>query len=370
MTGSRSRVVTRGGWVRLVVVGLLVLQGGVALATAASTGAAVDDLGQGVVDGALSLRLVDVPVGADERERLYITDHVVPGARVERRIAIGNGTDEELPVALGAAVAEATDGWVLRPELEPGPTDLASWISIEPAELLLAPGEEALATVVVAVPGDAPGGEQYAAALATPPAVDGGGGVGVVNSVGLRIYLSVAGDPGAPDPVSDFEIDTFEAGRDDDGVPYVDVGVTNTGARAVDVVGEVELADEAAGLTAGPFPTAIGRTLVPGASGEVRVPLDPTLPAGPWDAVARMRSGDLERAAGAVVRFPEGSGDVGDPVDATGLRPSPGLVVPLGGGLALTVLGLVLLLRRRSQDDDEEEGPPAAGDDAPVVGAS
>lgn len=327
----------------------------------------------GVPDGALGIRLDRVPAEADPREQAYVVDSVVPGARVERDVVLLNGTAEPLRVALDAAVAQAGDGWVVRDDLEPGPDDLAAWTSVEPAVVEVPARGEARATVTIVVPGDAPGGEQYAVVLATPPTTDAGGGVGVVNRVGMRIYLAVAAD-GVEVAPADFTIDTLAAGRDEDGGPYVQVGVTSTGGRAIDVAGELQLRARDGSLQAGPFGVAVGRTLGPGASGTVLVPVDPTLPVGPWEAEVVLRSGALERAASATLRFPADSGQLDAPTVALPLLRERDTASVVASGLLVTAAVLLVLVlmrvrrRRDAEPEDAPDGPPTHADPAEVDG--
>ena len=88
-------------------------------------------------------------------------------------------------------------------------------------------GAKSLATVTIAVPGDASPGERYGVVWAElPAAIPPGGGIAAVNRVGVRIYLSVGQ---GNEPASDFGITTFEARRDADGNPLVAAIVHNTG---------------------------------------------------------------------------------------------------------------------------------------------
>jgi hypothetical protein len=81
-------------------------------------------------------------------------------------------------------------------------------------------------------------------------------------------------------------------------------------------------------------------TLGIGDAGTITVALDKRVPAGPWDARVKLRSGLLVRTARATITFPVGK------------APGPGSAGPnpLVWGLVALVLGalvLLLVLRRR-----------------------
>src|SRR5437762_204087 len=86
--------------------------------------------------------------------------------------------------------------------------------------------------------------------LSTSPP-DTGGGITQVSRVGIRLYISVgAGGP----PAAAFTIDTLTAQRSADGAPTVVAAVQNTGGRALDMNGSMELRNGPGGLSAGPYP--------------------------------------------------------------------------------------------------------------------
>ena len=242
--------------------------------------------------GGIGLRLIDAPVPArnDPRARVYIVDHLAPGRVIHRRIEVSN-----------------TDGRVT-------------------------------ATVTIAVPRDAPPGEQYGVVWAearSAPIV--GGGVIQVSRVGIRLYLSVG--PGGP-PAANFTIDSLTAKRSPDGRPVVLANVRNTGGRALDVNGTLQLLAGPGGLSAGPFPATLGATLAIGDGGPVTIALDRRLPAGPWDARITLRSGLLERRARATITFP----DTGASPLVIATTPRPGWLYPAVAGLVVLLLGTAALL--------------------------
>jgi hypothetical protein len=120
-----------------------------------------------------------------------------------------------------------------------------------------------------------------------------GGGVIQVSRVGIRLYLSVG--PGGP-PAANFTIDSLKARRSPDGRPLVVAMVHNTGGRALDMNGPLQLLAGPGGLSAGPFPATLGVTLAIGDTEPVTIPLDKQLPAGPWNAQITLHS-DCSTAA-------------------------------------------------------------------------
>src|SRR6185503_8677363 len=163
--------------------------------------------------------------------------------------------------------------------------------------------------------------------------------------VGIRLYLSVG--PGGP-PAANFTIDSLTAKRSPDGRPVVLANVHNTGGRALDMNGTLELLGGPGGLSAGPFSATLGVTLAIGDTEPVTIALDKQLPSGPWDSQLRLRSGLIERIARATITYP----DAGASLPATTTPARPGWLYPALAAF-LTMLLLVIavllgiLLRRR-----------------------
>ena len=153
----------------------------------------------------------------------------------------------------------------------------------------------------------------------------------------------------AQPPAADFTIDSLTAQRSPDGLPTVLATVHNTGGRALDLAGSLEMLNGPGGLSAGPFPATPGFTLAIGASGQVTIALDERVPDGPWDATLTLHSGLLERSATASIIFP-GSGSA---------LPVPVTAAEGGWPLAAIALvvallcGLVLLVRRTKVPADD-----------------
>ena len=211
-------------------------------------------------------------------------------------------------------------------------------MSITPASLIVPSGKAVKATAHFQIPADAAAGETYGGILADAPP-QSNGSVAVGGRVGIRVYLFVTAG-GAPK--SDFTIDSLQAVRTADGTPEVFAVVHNTGARALDMRGSLELSNGPGGLSAGPFPAHLGTTLAPGQSAQVRVPLDKAIRGGPWRAVIDMTSGLLARRAEGSITFPEASSTVSPVVKAKALPlyQDRGVLIPVAGAL----IGLLLLI--------------------------
>jgi hypothetical protein len=303
------------------------------------------------VAGGIGLRLVDVPVGErnDPRAQLYIVDHLAPGTVIDRRIEVSNTTDVTAHVELYAAAATIGHGSFLGAEGRT-PNELSTWTSVDPSVSDVPAGGHVMATVTVAVPNDAAPGERYGVVWAEArSAPAGSGGVIEVNRVGIRLYLSVG--PGNA-PAADFTIDSLTAARSPEGRPMVLASVHNTGGRALDMSGTLELLAGPGGLRAGPFPADLGTTLGVGDTEPVTIVLDERVPAGPWDARIILQSGLLERSARATISFP--AAGAAAPVNTSSSRPTwwylavAGLVALLVGIPAL----VSLRLRRRRRRTD------------------
>lgn len=293
----------------------------------------------------VGIRLVDAPSNRadDPRARLYIVDHLAPGTTITRRVEVSNDTDATQTVQLYPAAA-GVGGGSFRFEDGRAANDLTGWTTVDPPTVEPAPRGKAAATVRIAVPADASPGERYAVVWAElAAAAPAGGGISTVNRVGVRVYLSVG--PGG-EPASDFAITSLDARRSEDGKPVVAATVRNTGGRALDLSGELRLTKGPGGLSAGPFNADLGTTLGLGQSEPVVVALDPAIPAGPWDATIKLRSGSTVRDATATITFPADPGGSSGPVR---VRTESGSDPPwalIAAGAAVTVV-LVLWWTRR-----------------------
>jgi hypothetical protein len=287
--------------------------------------------------GGIGLRLVEAPVAAkdDPRARIYIVDHLPPGAVIERRVEVSNSTTTSHHVSLYSGSATIQDGTFVG-DADRTSNELSQWTSVGPGEIELAAGEKLTATITITVPRDAAPGEQYGVVWAEARSdAAAGGGVAQVSRVGIRLYVSV-GAGGAPAP--DFTVESLTAARSAEGKPMVTATVRNTGGRALDLTGRLVLSDGPGGLNAGPFPAELGRTLAIGDTRTVAIALDDRLPAGPWHAEVTFKSGLTERRGEASITFPESGTAAATPVpeSTSGLK----WLVPAAAGVTLA-LGLV-----------------------------
>ncbi len=297
--------------------------------------------------GTIGIRLLDQPASeaGDPRAQIYIVDHLAPGTEIQRRIEVST-TTSAAQVRLYAAAASITDGSFLG---APGdtPNDLSTWTSVTPGAITMTSGQVATATVTITVPRDAAPGEHYGVVWAEARApASAAGGVTQVNRVGIRLYLSI-GPGGAP--AADFSIDSLAAGRSDDGVRTVVARVHNTGGRALDISGTLDLRTTSGDLHAGPYPADLGTTLAIGATEGVTISIDTDLPAGPWDAQITLHSGLVERSAIAELTFPAAGVSPAVPtrqLDPDSTKPSPGTLMLLALILLSVVLTALVLSRR------------------------
>jgi hypothetical protein len=331
------------------------------MTTAVGAGASL----QTTAAGGIGLRLVEIPAAGahDPRAQVYIVDHLAPGTVIQRRIEVSNTTGSTQHIRLYASAATIENGSFLGAAGHT-PNDLSTWTSVLPRASDVPAGQKLSAAVTINVPSDAAPGEQYGAVWAevrsAPPT---GGGVVQVSRVGVRIYLSV-GPGGAP--AADFTIDSLTAARSPDGTPLILATVRNTGGRALDMNGVLQLSGGPGGLNAGPFPATLGTSLAIGDTEPVTIALDKQLPAGPWSARITLRSGLLERSAHATVTFP--AVGASPAVNADSERPGwlypaiAGLIVLLLAGLATFVVRHMRRRRRPTErlPRNEARAPVAA----------
>jgi len=221
--------------------------------------------------------------------------------------------------------------------------DLSTWTTVSPGAPVVPAGGRVIATVTLTVPSDAAPGEQYgvvwAEARSTPAT---GAGVIQVSRVGIRLYISVG--PGGP-PAANFTIDALTAKRSTDGRPTIVATVHNTGGRALDMSGTLQLLSGPGGLSAGPFPAALGTTLGIGDTEPVTIALDKQVPPGPWDARITLQSGLVQRSARATITFPVTG--AATPVKATPTRLGWAFPAAAAGAIALVGTALAFLLHPR-----------------------
>jgi hypothetical protein len=335
----------RGAHLLRAVLGAFAFVLAVVLATAMPARAVPRLHADGEPTGGIGLRLTDAPASArdDPRARVYIVDHLAPGASITRHIEVSNTTASSQHIAVYPAAATLKDGAFVG---EAGTTanELSTWTAVDPgAEDIAAAGTQT-ATVTIAIPTDAAPGERYGVIWAEARSDPGtGGGVTQVSRVGIRLYLSV-GPGGAP--AADFTIDSLTPSRSPEGHPVVSATVHNTGGRALDLGGTLQLADGPGGLSAGPFAAKVGSTLAIGDTRPVTITLDDRLPAGPWQAQVTLKSGLVEHSATASVTFP----DTGSAPAVVVLSPAGGSPLAIGVVIAIGGAGvLTMVLRSRAR---------------------
>jgi hypothetical protein len=293
----------------------------------------------------VGIRLLEAPVSLqdDPRALAYIIDNLPPDTTITRRIEISNSSDQQQPVTLYPAAASiGADDAGFEVGDDRAANELTTWMSVTPTDLTLAPNSVAEAVVTIAVPPDAPEGEQYAVVWAQTAGAPTGTGIQNVSRVGIRTYLSVGPGNGPP---ADLDIGDVTAARSDTGVPEIRAQVNNTGGRALDPSGTVELSGGPGGISTAPVKGS-GGAIAPGQSGTVTFTLDPALPAGPWQAALTITSGLVSKASSIDVTFP-------DQGSATAEEPSSksGVAVWVWGLVALVVIAIaaaiIVVIRRR-----------------------
>lgn len=295
-------------------------------------------------DEGIGIRLLDIPVATqnDPRARSYVVDNLPPGTTIERRVEVANNTTSPQSVMVYAGSARIDSGAFVGDD---GATanELTTWTTLSDSQLTLEAGATANVVMTVAVPADASSGERYAAVWAEVR-IPSDEETPIVNAsrVGIRMYVSV--DPGNGE-AAEFAIGAVEASRTAAGLPQVTATVTNTGGRALDVIGSLALSNGPSGLSAGPFPTENATTLAPGDEGRVVVTLENDFPAGPWQAVLTLRSGLLEHESTGEITFPS----AGQTVSVQTREPVNIWPIALGSLGVLSVIAIVATLwaRRR-----------------------
>jgi hypothetical protein len=313
----------------------------------------------------IGIRLLDVPadLSSDPRAKLYIIDHLAPRAVIHRRVEVSSTGAAPTTVEVYAGAASIVGGSFIG-AVAPDQNELSGWISLDQSAVALQPEGNATVDVTIAVPSRASSGERYAviwASVSSPPAAPGG--VLLVNRVGIRVYLDVG--PGG-DPPSDFQIDNIAGARTVDGRPEVIARVHNTGLRALDIRGDLQLSEGPGSLSAGPFPVTTGSTLAPGDTVPIVVVLDRQLPGGPWTVRLALVSGLLQRSATATIRFPASPGTENPPVTPDAIAWS--LILGIGGFVVITVLlALCIALRHRRLTPAVPPGTAELGSSARVA---
>ncbi len=292
--------------------------------------------------GSIGVQLLDEPIAErlDPRARVYVVDRLSPGATIHRLIGVSNTTRSTVDVVLYAAAATIGDGSFLG-SVGHAPDPLSSWTTVTPSSAAIPPGGDIQASVTVEVPPDAAPGEQYAVVWAqTQSAPNTDGGVIQVNRVGIRLYVSVGA--GAA-PASNFTINSLTAERTTTGKQLLVAEVHDTGGRAVDLSGSLQLSDGPGGLSTGRLPVTLGVTLGIGQTEPVSVPIATEIPDGPWKARLTLHSGLLTRSGTATITFPNAG--AAPPATVSMARPGPRRWV-IAAAVLMLFAALVTVVRR------------------------
>lgn len=284
--------------------------------------------------GSIGIRLGNVSesLADDPRAKTYIIDNIPPGNSITREIIVTNHMDAPVSLDLYAGPANLRDG-SFDVEDRGAASALTSWISLEKGTVHLDPGQEQTVAVTIDVPANAPELEQYGVIWASTQQPEAEGGkVSLVSRVGVRVYLSVGAGNGPP---SDFTITSLTPQRDADGGATVVANINNSGGRAVDLSGTLDLTAGPGGLTANTV-SAKTTTIAPGDGGEVVfvLPNSSSLPAGPWQAAVKLESGFNKHDQSVELSFPDKG--VGNAVGASSSMS--------GGAIAGIAIGAVVVL--------------------------
>lgn len=303
----------------------------------------------------IGIKLLEAPTNRrdDPRARAYIVDHLVPGSVIKRRVQVENNTTEQRQVRVYPGGASVGHGAFLFAE-DGKPTELTTWTKVEPDKVALKPREKTTVQVTITVPPSAPSGERYGVIWAENPPPPGQDQIGTASKVGIRMYLDIGFGAELP---SDFVIESVTPARTPEGRPTLIAHVRNTGARALDMGGNLALTNGPGTPRAGPFPVTLGTTLGQGQSGPVAVHLDRELTDGPWSVSLTLRSGRVERTVNATVTFP--AVGMGAPVTVSSGDTPMRVVVSALGVLALLALSGFLLVRVRHRHRVVRQRKPA-----------
>jgi hypothetical protein len=258
---------------------------------------------------------------------------------VTRSLTVTNDSGAPAHVELYASGAAVGDGGFTLVDDTDAP--IARWATVEPASLDLAPAASAMARLRIAIPDDARDGERYGVVWAQVGAGDDDAQA-VVNRVGVRIFVLVGGG------TSDLQIESMTPRRDAGGNAIVELALANTGDRAVDVTGALQLDDDVHDSE----PTAAVAfvpTVAPGATTSAVVAFDEDVANGPWEAMATLEANGRTLRAHAQLTFPAADGGRGDAVPASmiGGDGVPVIALVIAAGAIAGATALAWRARRR-----------------------
>lgn len=300
------------------------LVAGLGLGLVAAAPAAADEL--------VSWSVAPRPAEAGPRANYgFVVD---PGAVVEDAVVVTNLDDEPLTLDVYAADGFTTAAGEL--DVLPGgqpSTGLGTWVALDTAHLVLAPGEAVEVPFTLTVPADAATGD-HSGAIVTSLRTDAGpGGVSVDRRLGVRIHTLVSGDLVAGMTVSDLTVDfdgtlvPFGAGT-----AVVRFTLTNTGNTRV-AADQVVQVRGPFGVGTRTLPVARTPELLAGASIDMEVPVEG------MRALGRLTA-DVALAPAAV----GASGVTAEPVAVT--RSATAVDRPGAAAVVLVLLSVIWWWRR------------------------
>lgn len=243
-------------------------------------------------------------------DQSWINVRAAPGRVVPAKALLVNHTDERQTVTVGTADAVTTAEGVFTLAGEGTPREgVGAWIAIRRGALTLAPGEQRPLRFTVRVPADAEPGDFAGGVVVSSGSrarMRSGQGlsVRVVERIGLRVYVAVAGRRDAGVAIDGLRARAVGGDRLQElaglqGGVDVDFTVRNAGnVRHDRLGGEVEILD--GDEVAASRPVDLG-TMLPGAERAVSVSLDlPRWSAGSYRVVVRMDGSPAARAEASV----------------------------------------------------------------------
>jgi hypothetical protein len=253
--------------------------------------------------GGIGIRLVasSTSAGNEPEGRIYVVDHVAPGAVIHRQVQVSNSTGSTVHIVLYAAAASmANDSFI--GAVGHTSNAVSTWTSIHPSSSDVPVRGMMTANVTISVPSTAAAGEHYGVIWAETRSTPVNDGIIEVSRVGVRIYLAVGAGGLTP---ANFSIGSLSAMRSSVGQTTIHTVVRNTGGWPLDVSGTLRLTDGPGGLSASPLPVRLVRTLSAGDSQSIGVALNNNrIPAGRWHIRMSLQGGGLERSAAASLMLP------------------------------------------------------------------
>jgi hypothetical protein len=176
--------------------------------------------------------IFSINFGGSRRERspgAIINEDVSPGQEIAQYITVINGMNDSrqnmTAEVFGFATNEGGANVALSPEMDNGPYTARPFLSIEPKNFTLDPGEQKILRLTGTVPEDIGPGGRYASVLIVPePMAVKGSDVNVVTAIQSLVLLTIKGS----DLIKKGEITNLSASARDDGV-IVDLIFKNTG---------------------------------------------------------------------------------------------------------------------------------------------